>query len=590
MFRRGWRRGSKSPERRARTSISRPFVEPLEDRSLLASTGWQEPVTVLGPSLGLLASDVAQGPDAAEWILLTGVPQGQRESSADNEPGDSVVHFPRLPGAGKLPPPAFLPATPVDRHTTPPPEEPPEDPPGESPPPPDPSKDPETPPHPPGSDPPGHPTEDPQPDDQTPPDERVPDAPPPPPDSGKNRDSGPEEGSAPARDPERETSPEPLTPPNSGHGPREVRDDGRKLEGFGTDLWDLRRWDGVATPTTAVGFRSVEEVSLFRETPSAMLAAGRPLSRSWAARALADITSANQDALIETGEARLVNLDPLATALLSRAWEKARGGGESAGPGTPPDQFRPTLEPNQAGSGQVQAGTPRLLAPALTGWVGETAAFPALVFNATEAAWAVARVAAETTQASSQDLASGAPALSAEATVWDALATGTGNALLQSSGPAGGSQAGAVAEEDRTPWELLFSPLLFGFATPRHYQATILLIEHDEPTRDAFHELLAHQGYLVLAAGTAHDAWGLIRAPLAPIDLVLLDAHLPDVSGMMLYARLREVYPNLPVVVCTGGELDPDELARFRDMGAPFYLRKPIAQEKLLATVQAVLR
>jgi CheY-like chemotaxis protein len=172
----------------------------------------------------------------------------------------------------------------------------------------------------------------------------------------------------------------------------------------------------------------------------------------------------------------------------------------------------------------------------------------------------------------------------------EALAAGIGAAVIRTSGRAGTSLGDSLAEENRSPWELLFAPAAFAFATPRRYQATILLVEHDEPTRDTYHELLAHQGYLVLSAGTGRDAWGVLRTPLAPIDLVLLDTALPDVSGATLYTRLRELHPRLPVVVCTGGDLDPSEMASFDELGVPYYLRKPIPREKLLATVQALLR
>jgi DNA-binding response OmpR family regulator len=122
----------------------------------------------------------------------------------------------------------------------------------------------------------------------------------------------------------------------------------------------------------------------------------------------------------------------------------------------------------------------------------------------------------------------------------------------------------------------------------RSHQPTVLLVEDDELVRDAMTRILVREGYLVLSASTGHDAIGLLRTPLSPIDVVLLDVNLPDVSGKDLCAVLREMHPSLPVVVCTG-ETSPDDAAELLRLGVHRYFCKPIAMEELLATVQAAL-
>jgi DNA-binding response OmpR family regulator len=73
--------------------------------------------------------------------------------------------------------------------------------------------------------------------------------------------------------------------------------------------------------------------------------------------------------------------------------------------------------------------------------------------------------------------------------------------------------------------------------TPSH-QPTVLLVEDDELVRDAMYCTLVQEGYLVQTAATGHDAIGLLKTPLSPIDVVLLDVKLPDVSGIDLCAAL----------------------------------------------------
>jgi DNA-binding response OmpR family regulator len=120
------------------------------------------------------------------------------------------------------------------------------------------------------------------------------------------------------------------------------------------------------------------------------------------------------------------------------------------------------------------------------------------------------------------------------------------------------------------------------------HQPTVLVVEDDESTRNVMTQILVREGYLALTADSGHSALSIMRTPLSPIDLVLLDVHLPDVSGIDLCARIREMRPTLPVVVCTG-EAEPDEAAQLVGMGIRRYFRKPIAMDELLATVEASL-
>ena len=124
--------------------------------------------------------------------------------------------------------------------------------------------------------------------------------------------------------------------------------------------------------------------------------------------------------------------------------------------------------------------------------------------------------------------------------------------------------------------------------SPEGRQPTVLLVEDDEAVRLGMAETLAREGYLVLNAASGHDAIGVVESAADPIDVVLLDVHLPDVSGVDLCARLREVAPGLPVVVCSG-EAESAEVARLLELGVRRYFQKPISPDELLAAVEAAL-
>jgi CheY-like chemotaxis protein len=119
-------------------------------------------------------------------------------------------------------------------------------------------------------------------------------------------------------------------------------------------------------------------------------------------------------------------------------------------------------------------------------------------------------------------------------------------------------------------------------------QATVMLAVGDEATRDAMNIVLVQAGYMVLPAGTARDALGLLRTPLSPIDVALLDVQLPDVSGIHLCSRLREIYPKLPVMVCAENP-EPNEMVQLLQMGVHHFFLKPFSMGELLATVRAIV-
>ena len=120
------------------------------------------------------------------------------------------------------------------------------------------------------------------------------------------------------------------------------------------------------------------------------------------------------------------------------------------------------------------------------------------------------------------------------------------------------------------------------------HQPTVLVVEDNDLTTMGMATTLAREGYLVLTAATGHDALGTLRQPLSRIDVVILDVHLPDVSGIDICARLRELYPQVPVIVCTG-EATPEEVLQLLKLGAHRYFQKPVSPDELLSAVEAAL-
>jgi two-component system, OmpR family, response regulator PrrA len=117
--------------------------------------------------------------------------------------------------------------------------------------------------------------------------------------------------------------------------------------------------------------------------------------------------------------------------------------------------------------------------------------------------------------------------------------------------------------------------------------SSILVVDDDEPIRDAVERGLALHGFAVVGAPDAESATALIarRRP----DLLVLDIGLPGISGIELCRRLRDVDVEVPILMLSARDQVGDRVQGLR-AGADDYLVKPFALDELVARVQALLR
>jgi DNA-binding NtrC family response regulator len=118
--------------------------------------------------------------------------------------------------------------------------------------------------------------------------------------------------------------------------------------------------------------------------------------------------------------------------------------------------------------------------------------------------------------------------------------------------------------------------------------AQILVVDDEVGIRELLSEILADEGHQVLLAESAGDARRL-REHHRP-DLVLLDIWMPDTDGISLlkeWAASGQL--GMPVVMMSGHGTIETAVEATR-IGALDYLEKPIALQRLLATVKRALR
>lgn len=104
---------------------------------------------------------------------------------------------------------------------------------------------------------------------------------------------------------------------------------------------------------------------------------------------------------------------------------------------------------------------------------------------------------------------------------------------------------------------------------------TILIVEDEQQVRELTQQILETLGYTVLVASNGAEALELFSVNPDSIDLVILDAVMPSLSGQQTYQAMSALRPNLPVLFITGYsaeimQLPPAELATLPILQKPF--------------------
>jgi two-component system cell cycle response regulator DivK len=119
--------------------------------------------------------------------------------------------------------------------------------------------------------------------------------------------------------------------------------------------------------------------------------------------------------------------------------------------------------------------------------------------------------------------------------------------------------------------------------------ATIMVVDDNEPSRDALSRRLERRGYRVL---TAVDGQQAVAAALTELpDLILMDLGLPGIDGWEATRQLKgeAITRHIPVIVLSAHAMTND-----RDLalaaGANDFDTKPVRFELLLGKIDTLLK
>lgn len=116
--------------------------------------------------------------------------------------------------------------------------------------------------------------------------------------------------------------------------------------------------------------------------------------------------------------------------------------------------------------------------------------------------------------------------------------------------------------------------------------ARILFVDDDAAFREVVESHLAAEGFHVTCANTGTGA--LEQLKKSHFDVVLLDYHMPDMNGVEVLQRMKELSIRTRVVMLTG-ETALDKAIETLKLGVDDYLTKPYFAQHLVACINRVI-
>ena len=121
--------------------------------------------------------------------------------------------------------------------------------------------------------------------------------------------------------------------------------------------------------------------------------------------------------------------------------------------------------------------------------------------------------------------------------------------------------------------------------------ACILIIDDDIAIRSVLLLLLEREGHQTIVAENGRRGLDILET--RDVDLLIIDVFMPEMDGLETIRLVRQIKPNLPIIVMSGGAQQlgsiPDYLSMATKLGAIESVRKPFKPQELMAAVTGCL-
>ncbi|MEE8300177.1 MAG: response regulator, partial [Desulfatiglandales bacterium] len=116
----------------------------------------------------------------------------------------------------------------------------------------------------------------------------------------------------------------------------------------------------------------------------------------------------------------------------------------------------------------------------------------------------------------------------------------------------------------------------------------VLLVDDEDMIIDVGSQLLKKMGYKVLSAKSGKEAIQLYKENKDKIDIVILDMIMPDMGGGATYDRLKEINPDIKVLLSSGYSID-GQATQILKRGCNSFIQKPFGMKGLSNKIRGIL-
>jgi FixJ family two-component response regulator len=117
---------------------------------------------------------------------------------------------------------------------------------------------------------------------------------------------------------------------------------------------------------------------------------------------------------------------------------------------------------------------------------------------------------------------------------------------------------------------------------------SVAIVDDEHTVRVSLRRLCEALGLDATVYASGRDFINALDSGITRADCLLLDAHMPQMTGLDLQRHLVDSGQRLPTVVYTADDA-PEAQARYTAAGVEEYLRKPIGGEELLAAISRAM-